>query len=488
VSEVTDQLGPPPQFRGMERPVAVLRGAHGALLGLFLFPGPVVAQLPHRTDTDTLWCDTTLRHAFAHGTIDGHFRLFAMGTVNSGALTDHHAAAFGGTLGYRSARWHGLRFSLMGGYTMPLFASAINGADDPALQPSRYEIGLFDATGHEQGEYLYLHEFNIDFRTRDRRWQFTLGKQHLDDPFLNGQDSRMHPTLFDGVTVQRRGRKGARYEVLWIHHVAPRSTAHWYSAAQSIGVYPGQGRDAAGRPSGYAGMLHSAGVFSTLGEWEPAARFHVIAHDLFVEDIINTAFLEVSYRTTGSWSVQFRAMRQDAVGNGGHAVDSLRYVQPGTASHIATTRVQYARGPWTFQLNGTRITAQGRFIMPREWGREPLFTYLSRERNEGLGDVWAATLHTERRSERVKGFTTHAGAGLFGLPPPSSARLNKYNMVSYGHAMLDLRYAFQGMFQGLDLRLLYVHKWPLQREDLTSAHVYNRVDMHHASLVVDYRF
>lgn len=27
--------------------------------------------------------------------------------------------------------------------------------------------------------------------------------------------------------------------------------------------------------------------------------------------------------------------------------------------------------------------------MPREWGREPFFTFLPRERNEGFGDVHA---------------------------------------------------------------------------------------------------
>ena len=31
------------------------------------------------------------------------------------------------------------------------------------------------------------------------------------------------------------------------------------------------------------------------------------------------------------------------------------------------------------------------FLMPREWGREPFYTFLPRERNEGLGGVNAWT-------------------------------------------------------------------------------------------------
>lgn len=450
---------------------------------------PAWAQLPHRADTDTLWCDTTLHHALVHGKIDGHFRLFAMGTVNDGALPDHHATAFGGTLGYRSARWHGFRFSLMGGYTFPLASSTLIGADDPALQPSRYEIGLFDLAAHYQREFLYLHEFNIDFRTRDRRWQLTLGKQHLDEPFLNGQDSRMHPTLFDGLSVQRKGPKGARYEVAWIHHVAPRSTSHWYSVAHSIGVYPGQGRDVSGAPSGYGGQLRSVGIITALGEWDIAPRLRLLANNIFVENIFNTAFVQLQWRASNRWALHLRSIRQDALNHGGHPTDSLAYLPQGAQSNTASMRIEHFRGPWTFRLNGTRITAHGRFLMPREWGREPIYTFLSRERNEGLGDVWATSIQTEHKATRIRGLTTRLDAGLYTLPATANVRLNKYNMVSYGHAVFDMRYAFQGAFKGLDLRLLYVYKWPLNADaDRTLVQVYNRVNMHHGSVVVDYHF
>lgn len=446
---------------------------------------PALAQLPHRADTDTLWCDTTLHHALAHGRLDGHFRLFVMGTVNRGDLSDHHAAAFGGSLGYRSARWHGFRFSLMGGYTFPLFASELHRTDDPGLLPSRYELGLFDVAAHDQHEFVYLHEFNIDFRTRDRRWQFTLGKQHLDEPFLNGQDSRMHPTLFDGLTVQRRGPRNARYELAWIHHVAPRSTSHWYTVGRSIGVYPGQGRDVHGGPSGYGGHLRSAGIFTALGEWAITPRLRLLANDVFVENIFNTVLVQLKWHPTARWNLQLRGIRQDAMDNGGNSAENYAYLPRGAQSNTLTARIEHLRGTWTFRLNATRITAHGRFLMPREWGREPLYTYLSRERNEGLGDVWATVVGVARHHLKPKGLHMQVDAGLYGMPSATDVRINKYTMVPYGHAVLDLRYAFHG----LDLRLLYVYKWPLQGlAEHVEAQVYNRVGMHHGSLVVDYHF
>ena len=44
---------------------------------------------------------------------------------------------------------------------------------------------------------------------------------------------------------------------------------------------------------------------------------------------------------------------------------------------------------WETTLNYNRITTHGRYLMPREWGRDPFFTFFPRERNEGLGDVHA---------------------------------------------------------------------------------------------------
>ena len=429
---------------------------------------------------DTLRQDSTWQAALAHGAITGHFRLYAMGTINRGALPDHHATAFGGDLGYRSAAWHRLVFSIAGGYTLPLFTST----DGPAWQRSRYEIGLFDVTGHRSNEYLYLHTFNIAYRSRDRRLHISLGKQRLDQPFLNAQDSRMHPTAFDGLLLTYTPDARTRFTVGWVHHVAPRGTLEWYTVARSIGAWPGQGRDSQERPAAYPGHVRTPGILTAQVDRRIASRIALRLHELCVIDVVNTAFVEVVYGPHPAWSFGLRAIRQDALGNGGAPVDSLAYLPRGASSHTFSARIEHRRGPWTFRINGTRITASGRFQLPREWGREPLYTYLARERNEGLGDVWATSVDALRHGDRL---TLRMAAGSYVFP--RDPRLNKYDMVPYAHGLIELTYPFRGRLRGVDLRVLYVHKEPLSRSvPPTVAQVYNRVDLHHFSLIMDYRF
>lgn len=472
-------FGTPPWHRVARRWSALARLLIAASTSVWATPEPEV---------DTLRQDGALRYALFHGRVDGHLRLFTMGTVNRPGLSDHYAGAFGGSVGYHTARWHGWRLRLMAGSSLPLFASELKHADDPDLMPSRYELGLFDARGQQRHTYAYIQELHADYSTRDQRWRTTLGRRSMDQPFLNGQDSRMHPTLFDGATVGYHPRKDAWFEVGWIHHVSPRSTLFWYPVGRSIGTFPGQGYDTKGRPSAYSGQLTTAGIFTATAEWKAPPGTTVTLHDLLVEGIFNTTLLQLQHQGDGPWRYHLRAIRQDAVGDGGHAVDSLAYMPRGASSNIITGRVERMAGPWSLRLNGTRITAAGRFLMPREWGREPLYTFLSRERNEGLGDVWATSASVLHEHPRIKGLRTEAAVGLYQLGSAADVALNKYRMVSYGHTVLDVRYAFHGRLKGMELRLLYVYKWPLERAALTVAQVYNRVDMHHASVVLDHRF
>ena len=53
--------------------------------------------------------------------------------------------------------------------------------------------------------------------------------------------------------------------------------------------------------------------------------------------------------------------------------------------------------------------------MPREWGQEPFFTYLSRERNEGLGNV-AAVMGKVNYFEPKTRIKSSLAAGYYRLP------------------------------------------------------------------------
>ena len=150
-----------------------------------------------------------------------------------------------------------------------------------------------------------------------------------------------------------------------------------------------------------------------------------------------------------------------------------------------SARIRHVPGRSRWQLNYTCITAHGRYLMPREWGRDPFFTFLPRERNEGAGDVHAATLNLIWRTDG--GWRIQVDGGWYSLPALADVRLNEYAMPSYTQFDVNAQYRFNGGWKGLAVPLLALVKLPVD-EDLTEKVAINKVDMLHADLMINYVF
>ena len=104
-------------------------------------------------------------------------------------------------------------------------------------------------------------------------------------------------------------------------------------------------------------------------------------------------------------------------------------------------------------MNYTRITSDGRYSMPREWGHEFFYTFISRERNKGAGDVHAFVAQTTISSKNTRlkhGF----GYGYYEVPDVKNYRLNKYGMPSYHKCNLETSYKFDKLLKGFEIRTL----------------------------------
>ena len=53
---------------------------------------------------------------------------------------------------------------------------------------------------------------------------------------------------------------------------------------------------------------------------------------------------------------------------------------------------------------------------------------------------------------------------------------------------MNAQYQFHGGWKGLVLQLLYLVKLPLEDVALTPKQTYNKVDMHHLDLIINYTF
>ncbi len=473
---------------------AVMNRSHSGRWGLAFVLSvllPFLASAQHSEQdipsNDSLRGSSHLYDIMKRGELDGRFRLYNMMTINDGGPADYHAVAFGGTLGFTSQRWHGTRFKLSGGYTFDLATSDLTELDPVTGSANRYEIGLYDVNDpRHTNDLAYLHEFQLDWLSRNERTQLVLGKQELNTPFLNPQDGRMHPSLFEGIWAQHRTTHGTALQGGWIYRVAPRGASQWYAVDESMSVFPA-GRNVYGEGAEHGEHVESAGLFAASIKQKVHRSVSITAWNVHTENVFNSALLQLDAGSKEArWSASAMAIRQDASQYRGAANDSLLYMPPSEGSWAFSGRLRNVLGKFRWQLNYTRITAHGRYLMPREWGRDPFFTFLPRERNEGAGDIHAASLNLIWKADN--GWRIQVNGGLYRMPELTDARLNKYAMPSYTQFDVNAQYQFKNGWKGLAVQVLIVAKLPLGNASLTERQSINKVNMLHGDLIINYVF
>jgi len=430
----------------------------------------------------------TFRGAFTHARFSGHVKSFSMATINQGDLSDYHAMAIGGGIRMQTAPFKNLQLVISGYFTHNISSSDLTKKDNSSGAYNRYEIGLFDIENPENEHDLdRLEELNLQYH--NRKWRITLGKQILKTPFINPQDGRMRPTEVDGLWINYKAHRKLQLNAGWLYKISPRSTVRWVSVAESIGIYP-QGINPNGSPSNYKNQLTSAGIFITDVQYKYNDNLSLQAFNQFTENIFNTLFSQVNFKkklNTKVWELSLQYTRQDALANGGNKNLSKTYFTPAKGVNILSTRLGLEKGNWQHSINYTRIGKSGRFLSPREWGREPFFTFLPRERNEGLGDVNAFVAKTTKTFPKLN-LEANLGVGYFDLPDVTDFERNKYGLPSYMQTNVQVSYIFIGRLQGLQSSLLYVYKCNKGETYRNAKFIINKVNMSNINLILDYHF
>lgn len=431
----------------------------------------------------------TLQSFLRQGQFFGHTRSYSMLTNNSAGLTDYHANAVGVGIGYETGRWHGLQLGISGYAIYHLASSNLSNIDPMSNQPNRYELGLFDVTDPANRNELDRLE-DLYLKYNRQKWSVKLGKQHIRSPFINPQDGRMRPTLIQGALFEYQPTPKTLLNLGAINKISPRSTVHWYDIGESMGLY-GLGVNPDGSKSNFKGNM-PASIILYVGlerNWQ--------AGKLKIWDQVVTNIFE---SRLAQWDGKFKRggvtvlyglqwIGQRALKDGGNSEASKSYFAKGGRSQVFGGRfgVQ-GDGGWQLTLNYTRITALGRYLMPREWGRDPFYTFMPRERNEGYGDVHAANLVLSRQFKQVKGLAVDLSYGRFYLPDVKNYALNKYGFPAYQQANVDVRYAFGGFWKGLDLQFLVVIKDAIKTTYDLPKYEINKVNLSHFNLILNYHF
>ena len=454
---------------------------------LFLLLSLTTFLQAQQKNTLELPADTTsLRSALLRGKLEARFRLYMMSTDNTDQLTDYSALAFGGGLRYESGAWHGLSFGVSGFFIWNLASTDLSRKDPATGARNRYEIGQFDVEDPtNRNDMDRLEDFFLKYKRKSTEIRF--GKQEIKTPFINPQDGRMRPTGEQGLWTQWEPSENWKLQGGWLYKMSPRGTVRWYGIAESMGLYPA-GLNVDGRPSAYPSNIKSRGIGILVVQYQ-SREFQLQAWEHLVDNIFHTSMLQLERKPAPNRSQGMEAgiqyVFQQALRDGGHHDPAKAYFNKGSQVHVVSAKAGWKYRSAILRLNGTHIANSGRFLMPREWGREPFYTFIPRERNEGAGGVNAITLNFIRENPRKK-WRTEISYGYYDMPDVRNAVLNKYQMPSYHHFLADLKYAFKGFANGLSLEALYTYKKNAGETYDDHKYLINKVDMHHFNLILNY--
>ena len=428
---------------------------------------------------------TSILFAFKHGKVHGNLRYFFMATENQDRLTDAYANAAGGGLFYETGSYKGFQMGVGGYFIYNVGSSDMTRIDPYTHTISRYETSLFDledlANKHDLDrlEELYL-KYNFT-----KSSHMSVGKQLINTPFINLQDGRMRPTEVGGIYGELFPGKKNKLEGGYLYEISPRGTVDWYGIGESIGIYP-NGTNVNGTKGNYKGNIESNGVYLIGYTHQLPQGNSLKLWNVFVENVFNTSMVQWDMKR-GVWVTGIQYTQQQAVNDGGNEDPSKTYYSTNQKSRVISTKVGYESGKWKSSLNYTRITGEGRYLMPREWGRDPFYTFMPRERNEGFGDVNAYVGKVNYSFSKVP-LKASLSYGYFQLPDVKNYALNKYGLPSYTQLNIDLSYEFVDFLEGLEIQALYVHKANQGETYQNEKYIINKVNMSNYNLILNFHF
>ncbi len=425
------------------------------------------------------------------GVFEGHFRSFFMSTINRGEFPDYYALAMGGGLAYFSPVIKNFQIGLSG-FTIYNVSSSVLHPNPPFS--NRYEIQLFDITDPDNHSDLdRLEDLYLRYYFSQKHHSYIqIGKFHLQTPLVNLQDGRMRPNLQEGLWGEWNNWEKLKLKGGWIWRTSPRGTVQWFTIGQSVGIYS-RGRAVNGLPSDYAGKVLPHGIFTGNITYIPAKPLTIELWNYYVDKIFNTSLLKSEWKKKTEhreWLAGIQYLYQRSLMNNILPVEQ-QYITHSARSHTISTRIGFTRlrNNEKWFINYTRITSHGRFLFPREWGVEPFYTFMFRERLEGAGNAHGIMMQNIRPIDKSGRFTFHTQAGIFVMPSVQDVALNKYNMPSFYHLNVRGNYRFTGFLHGLHADVLYSYKGNLVRGlEVTPANYHNKVNNHLLSVVLDYYF
>ena len=418
---------------------------------------------------------------------DVHFRTFWMNTTYADTKfkSDY---ALGMSLNLGAKINYAKHWTLQLGYRTfaNVMSTPIWDLDPVTGQTNRYETGLFDLLNTRDRLFGKLETLSLSY-SKDRIG-VDVGRMGINTDWVNAQDGRLSPTAVEGVHAwvapSQRWKVG-----LWaIGRISIRGSSEWLGVGETVGIYP-QGRTVFGKQGAYFGNTKSEwlSILEVDRQLRNGGKLH-FSHTL-AQNLFSTTWgsFEKSTKTKkGMLTLGIQSGVQHTVGDGGNPDLILAYKSPDDFNYALSGRVAWRTDRWLTHLNYTHVGGKGRWLSPREWGKDAWYTFIPRERNEGFESVDALVGYAEYRFEKIP-VQVYLHGGVHWLSDLASAEANKYNFPSYRQVNIGLKLQPKGV-KNLDFHLILVSKEPLSSQKLTPNQIYNKVELLHFNGILNWRW
>jgi outer membrane porin, OprD family len=194
------------------------------------------------------------------------------------------------------------------------------------------------------------------------------GRQLIDTPLINPQDSRMVPNTFQGITLDSLPDTDRRYDYSlgYLTDVKQRDSNDFISMSDALA-----GSDVVNRGATF-------GMF----RYRPFAGFSTVFEDYYEQDFLNTGFLQAEYdfrqpKEVPNWILGTNVIDQRTVGSDILTGSSFQTYQ-------ASAKVQMAYAGWTLFTAGSVTGDQSKLYSP--YGSKPNYTDMQQVSFDNAGE------------------------------------------------------------------------------------------------------
>lgn len=161
-----------------------------------------------------------------------------------------------------------------------------------------------------------------------------------------------------------------------------------------------------------------------------------------------------------------------------------QYAHPDENGQVASFKLTWSEKNVELGAAYTRAMDTGRFLFPKELGRDQFFTSFARNRLEGLTDVNVFAVKAKYRFNSDNFFIGVAAANLQGS---SQEKLkNKYQIDDYHQINTRVQYKLDELWEGVEIALLCIWKENRNNRGLDSA--FNQSNYSQINLITNIYF